>query len=343
MALILGSIITLLDFFDEVKDVGSQGYTFTMALLYTAATIPQRIYEILPIAVLMGSLLAIGGMAANSELTAIRTAGVGILNVVKASLRAGMIVVLLALAIGEFVAPQGQEAGQRIKNLGESQRISMKTNEGLWVKDGQRFINIREVFPNQSLANLWVYELDKQHKLKEAIHAEKAIYLGNKWMLTNVKRSTISKEQVSTVKSEYENWTRLIEPELFRVIIAQPEQMSAAMLNKYIEYLDDNKLDTSKYELALWMRLTTPLSCLVMILLTVPFVFLYARMEGIGQRVFIGTIAGIVVYLLNRTVGNITLVYGLPSIVGAFLPLLFFATIGSFLLLRSMGFKPLQP
>jgi lipopolysaccharide export system permease protein len=100
--------------------------------------------------------------------------------------------------------------------------------------------------------------------------------------------------------------------------------MSALSLWRYMRYLQENNLDAARYELAFWVRFTTPLSSIVMLLIALPFVFSSQRAGGFGQRLFVGIIIGVSFFLLNRMLNHVGLVYGLPPLLSATFPLIMF-------------------
>ena len=114
----------------------------------------------------------------------------------------------------------------------------------------------------------------------------------------------------------------------------EPDDMSVVALIQYSDYLEENKLDAATYQLAFWMKLFTPLSCLVMLLIAIPLVFTATpRSGGTGQRFIIGLLLGILFFIFNRAVNHLGLVYGLMPVFSAAIPLIF-VTLVTVLLIR---------
>ncbi len=326
--LLLVSIHTLIDFVGDVQDAGEHGFTLLQVTLSTLFTVPRRIYEVFPTAVLLGSLLSLGNMAAHNELMVMRAAGISIAQIIRSSMKAGLLLVVVILLVGEFLVPRAERRIEGMKQLTEYGTISTDSRYGLWAKDGDRFVNVQVVYPDMRFEQVWVYRLDARQRLVEATFASKAHYEDGGWTVQGVRRSLISPQGVMTQHHEQERWQRLFPPELFEIIKIEPHKLSARRLIKYIEYLKRNDLDASAYELALWTRLSVPFSGAMMLLLTVPFVFGPMRSGGAGQRLFIGLIIGIVFYLINKMITNMGLVYGLSPLLGAALPLIILLAAG---------------
>ncbi|MFP4244691.1 MAG: LPS export ABC transporter permease LptG [Ectothiorhodospira sp.] len=324
------AVLTALDvgfaFVGEIEDVGQGSYDWVQALVFTALTIPGRVYELFPTGVLIGALLSLGTLAENSELTAMRAAGLPVRRIVGAVLLAGAVLMVAALLLGEVVAPASERQAQSMRTFAHSEQIQVG-GTGLWAREGNDYLNVRVIMPGPRLHDIRVYRFDDRRQMTEMVQARAARYTEGHWVMRDVTRSRIALDGVTVERAEEESWERLLAPELFDVVVVEPQQMSAWTLWRYIRYLRDNSLDSAPYELAFWTRFSTPLSSLVMLLLAVPFVFGSLRTGGAGQRLFIGILIGVGFHLLNRMLNHMGLVYGLPPLVSAVLPMALFLVI----------------
>lgn len=324
--LVIGSLDVFFAVINEMGEIGKGGYTWLQAGTYIGLTIPRRLYELFPTAVLIGSLLGLGALASNSELVAMRAAGIPIAGIIRSVLKAGFVLMIGVIILGELIAPRAEQMAQNIRAAAFDRGLALQGEEGVWARDGNRFLNIRAVLPDQRVFGVRVFELDGERGLKQSITAHSAEFLEDEeqWVMYDVQRSVFTGEGVTTSYAEQETWQRLLSPRLFSVIVVKPEQMSAWALAKYVEYLQENNLDSRRYELAFWIRFTIPLSSLVMLLLAIPFVFTSLRTGGAGQRLFIGVIVGVAFYLVNRSLNFLGLAYGLSPFLSATLPLFLF-------------------
>lgn len=323
--LVLVALDLLFTFINEADQVGKGGYTWTHAVMYIALTLPRRLYEMFPNAVLLGSLLSLGALASNSELIAMRAAGVPVAGIVRSVLKAGLTLMVLAVLLGELVAPVAEQRAQSLRAEAQaSDQLSLQGSEGLWARDGNRFLRIDRVLPDMRLLGVKVFEFDDALRMREAVEAGSARFESDQWVLSDVRTSRFEEDRVSVETQSEVVWSRLLSPELFRVIVIKPEQMSAWTLAQYVTYLRDNNLDARRYELAFWIRFTIPLSSLVMLLLAIPFVFGSLRSGSTGQRLFVGLLVGVGFYIFNRTMNHLGLVYGLSPFLSATLPLFVF-------------------
>ena len=319
-------LLVLLAFFEVVAELEEveQGYTSMMAYTYVALTLPRFTYELFPIATLLGSLIGLGALAGNSELMAMRAAGVSIGRILAATLKSGLLVLLVVVLIGEYLAPKAELQAQRIKMAALSDQVTLKTRYGFWSRDGSSFINIRQILPDRVLADVSIYEYDDERRLQRALHAKQAIYRQGEWILEQVRQSEFSPRQITVQVMDRLPWRTSFEPNVLDVVTVKPQMLAAWDLWRYIDYLKHNGQTAQTYEVAFWGKLAAPLVTLVMLFLSVPFVFGSLRSVGIGQRIFFGAMLGITFYLLNRAFSYLALVYGFNALAANLIPVMLF-------------------
>jgi len=321
-------------FVQEVQDIGKGHYGLKDILVYVAFVSPGRIHEILPMAALLGSLLSLGTLASGSELIAIRAAGVSVLRISLSVLKAGLIILVAAAVIGEWVAPWTEQQAEQRRSLAVSGTVTLRSEHGLWARDGNNFINIQQVLPDGQLANVDVYELDKNGGLVAAMRASNAKHLDGVWRLQGVQRGDIEDRSLTVTQAKTLDWPSLLSPKLLNVVTIDPADLSARDLYKYSQYMHDNGLDASRYDLAFWRRVLAPVAGLVMLFLSIPFVFGPLRDSGTGHRLLWGVLVGVAFFLLNRTMSQVGQIYGLAAWFSVLLPSLIFFSGGLWVMRR---------
>lgn len=330
--MVLGALLAFVDFVGEIDDVGKGQYGVTEAALYVLLSLPKRLYELFPTAVLLGSLLGLGTLAGNSELIVVRAAGVSIFRIVRSVLQAGLVLVILVAVTGEVLVPYSEREAQSIRTTSLKQNISLGKH-GFWARDGMNYIQVGRVYPDYQLGDLKIYQLDQNNQLKQIVHARTANYKNGSWQLKRVRRSTFSEGKVSSESLNTLDWPELLNPELFTVVSVKPATMSAIDLYLYSEYLENNQLDASHYQLAFWIKVMTPISSLVMMLIALPFLFGSQRSGGSGFRILVGLLLGIGFFMLNRTINHLGQIYGVYPFFSAAIPVMLVAIAG-FLAIR---------
>jgi lipopolysaccharide export system permease protein len=329
-------LLVLMGFFEllgELEDV-RRDYTTAMAFKYVALGLPRYIYELFPVATLLGSLIGLGTLANNSELIALRAAGVSVSRILLAVLKAGLVLFVLVILIGEYLAPVTEQRAQKMKMEALSDQVTLKTRYGYWSRQGNTYINVRRILPNARLADISIYVYDAERRLQRMIHADLADYEEGGWQLQRVRQSEFFPDRVTTVERRHMQWSRLLEPTVLDVLTVKPHMLPAWDLWRYVAFLKQNGQDSSNYEVAFWSKLVAPLVTLVMLFLSIPFVFGSLRSVGIGQRIFTGAIIGTVFYMLNRTFAYLAVVYGLSPLLASTLPTLLFFAVGFWFFLR---------
>ena len=323
---VLVLLLVLIGFFQvltELEEV-AKDYTTTMAYIYVLLTMPRFTYELFPVATLLGSLIGLGTLAGNAELNAMRAAGVSIGRILLSTLKVGVLMLILVAVIGEYVAPRAELQAQKMKMDALSGHVTLKTRYGFWSRDGNSYINIREILPNRVLANVSVYDYDGGQRLQRALHAQRAVYGDSGWVLESVRESDFTPGRILVSHRKRMPWSTRLQPALLDVATVTPQLLPAWDLWRYIGFLKQNGQSAQSYEVAFWGKLIAPLVTLVMLFLSVPFVFGSLRSVGIGQRVFVGAIFGIVFFLLNRAFSYMAVVYDLNALFSSLIPVLAF-------------------
>ncbi len=332
-AVLLG-LFTFINLIDELKELGAGNYGGYELARYVLFTTPRNIYELFPMAALLGTMLGLSSLAVDSELIVMRASGISLLQIVGAVMKVGVVFVILAVVIGEFVTPIAETTAQRERAHALQKSIKQQTDFGLWMRDQSTFINIGEVLPNLTLLRIRVFEFDEQRKLRSLAVAKEAHYEHNRWRLTDVRHTLFADDKVQASKIDAAYWNSVVAPEILSVFLIKPDQLSAWHLARYIEHLRENAQETGRYELAFWYKLIAPLSTGAMVILAIPFVFRQVRSGGLGQSLLIGIMLGLAFYLTSRGFGYFVLLYGIPPFVGAVTPTVLFFAIAIIMLRR---------
>jgi len=310
--LLLLTLFNLFTFSDELKDLGKGHYGLTEIFYYLALTSPTVFYELMPASALLGSLFILGAMGNNRELIAMRAAGLSIFGIIRAVMLAGAILVVISIAVGEFVAPEAERAARLIKVTAQNEQVVMNVKYGLWLREGKKFINVRKVQDDGSLADISIYELDEQRHLRYSTHADKAVFQGNQqWKLEQIKQSDISIQQMTASHQNEQTWQSTVAPDLLEIVVVNPNNLSMYDLAMYIDFLKDNQQKSHEFELAFWGRVVNPLVVFVMLLVSAPFVIGVKRGVNVGARMMIGVVIGMGFNIIDKIVGHLGLIYDL--------------------------------
>jgi lipopolysaccharide export system permease protein len=310
------SLFFFFDFVEEIQSIGRHAaaqYKLIHALSFVALMTPSHLYELLPIAVLIGTIFVMARLAQSSEFTILRTSGLGPGRALKTLLLLGLGFVVLTFAIGDYVAPMADRTGQLLKARYQG-RITVGQT-GAWLKEKQAYaqyaVNVNALESDGSMRSVRIFEFDNQGFLMSTMEADSA-YFGEdeSWSLQQVKRTEfpardntaagIERAQLSVLR-----WPNQISAEMVSAALLKPERMRTIDLFEYIRHLNANQQSAQRYEIEFWKKVFYPLSCLVMVVLALPFAYLHFRSGGIATYVFAGVMAGISFFLLNNVFGYI--------------------------------------
>lgn len=333
--LLLLTLFNLFTFSDELKDLGKGSYDLQSIFYYLALTSPTVFYELMPASALLGSLFILGAMGNNRELIAMRAAGLSVLGIIRAVMVAGAILVAISILVGEFVAPVAERTARVIKVTAQNEQVVMNVKYGLWLREGKKFINVRKIQDDGSLADINIYELDDQRRLRYSTHAEKASFQGDQqWKLEQIRRSDISLQQITASSQPEQMWQSTVAPDLLEIVVVNPNNLSMYDLAMYIDFLKDNHQKSHDFELAFWGRVVNPLVVFVMLLVSAPFVIGVKRGVNVGARMMIGVVIGMGFNIIDKIVGHIGLIYDLNPPLMAFMPSLTVLVLALFALNR---------
>ena len=318
--LVIGTLHFLITLAGEFDKIGRANYSLWVAVEFTLLRIPGKLYEMFPVITLLGAIMGLGALSNSNELVVVRSAGVSVTRIVFAIMKMAVMLMLLAFLLGEVLGPPGEQYAkmQRVKAL--SAQITFNTEYGLWARDSNTYVHVQRADSDGNLHQIHLYSFNDKHQLESIIRADSARHDGDSWVLQNILLSRISLEQVQTEKRASMRWKSLMEPELVQIISVEPGALSVWKLKSYIDYLENNGLDTANYELAYWSKLVMPLTISAMIMLAIPFVMVSIRKTSIGQQILIGFLVGLGFFIANRLLGQMSLVYDFHPAIGATLP-----------------------
>ena len=310
------SLFFFFDFVEEVQSLGryaSAGYQLVHALTFVTLMVPSHLYELLPIAVLIGTIFVMARFAQSSEYTILRTSGLGPWRALRTLLVLGIGFVVLTFAIGDYISPAADLSGQLLKARYQGRISTGQT--GAWLKEKQNHsqyaVNINALDSDGSMRGIRLFEFDNKGYLMSMIQAETASFgTDDSWDMKQVNRTEFPTRGSDTVKIERTHvnelrWPNQISTEMVSAALLKPERMSTFDLFQYIQHLQSNAQTAQRYEIEFWKKVFYPISCLVMVVLALPFGYLHFRSGNIATMVFAGVMIGISFFLMNNVFGYI--------------------------------------
>ena len=330
-------LFSIFNIIGEIGNVGKGDFNTLSMLFYTLLSIPNYMYLLMPLAVLIGVMLAMLNLVNYSEYAIIRTSGISLRKIMIILLSYGFIFSLFTLTLGEFVAPAANNYAKVYKKTKMQEVLSTKLQTGIWTKDGENgFVNIKQIMPDSTIEGVNIFHYDDKLKLQEFLTADRGHYDINKnsWILDSVTRYDYRGVNIeSSLLHEYV-WKTTVEPKYFNVLVIQPEEMSATGLLKYMEHLEVNNQSTARYNIAFWGKIVYPFACISMTLIALAFIPNNRRNINLGSKLFAGIIIGVAFFFTTKLFGFLAFLLHWNAILSAILPTLVLLGVGGYFVLR---------
>lgn len=358
VAFVLVAFLGLSAFMDlthELPVVGKNGYGIQHAFLYVLLRVPGHVYEVMPVAALIGTIYTLAQFASTSEFTIMRASSMSTAQAAGMLFKIGTVFVVVTFLFGELIAPRTVPLAEKLKLSARGATVSDAFRSGMWTRDtvrsdglkgtvtGSRFFNVRQFRSDGQLFDVKLYEFDTSYRMRSLITAKSATFAGDStWLLQDVTETVFSNtgaapmpaadasqaealaarvtfgQESSVVATRRLPTMKLVSeitPKLLSVSASDPERMSANELALYTRHLIENKQETERFKIAFWKKLFDPLAIFVLMALALPFGYLHTRSGGVSLKIFIGIMIGVAFILVNTLFSHIGL---LSTMVPAF-------------------------
>ena len=331
--IVLFALVGIFTFFAFIGELSnSQGPNTTIVdIIFTSTLgIPELAYQVMPLAALIGSLLALGGMMEAHELVVIRAAGATKIRVLQIVIKTSILLMLTALLLGEFVAPLAQV---KIHELSlKSERGVRTVTDKIWMQDLNAFVSIDAILPDCRIVGVKILKLGDDGKLNESIYAKEASCSSEGWILKGVKRTSFSGDAYAASQIASLVWPTELDFNLLGLLGLEPQKLTLKELSLYLRFADENAGDIQRWSQAFWTRVIHPFSIILMTFLSFTIALSISRSSSVSGSVFVGGAIGLVFYVLNELIGNFGLVFNFNSALAAISPslLVLFSTVWLF-------------
>lgn len=333
---VLLAISAMFKFIDQMRSVGRGYYDMVHAALFTLYSVPGDLVTFFPMAALIGGLIGLGMLASSSELVVMQAAGLSRFNIISSVMKTAVVMMLLVMAVAEWGAPVSDRIARELRTKAISDGSLFAAQQGIWAKDGDQFVNISKVDDFGNLEGIVIYQFDSQLQLVSVTSADSAVYNNDAWQLQRVKRLDLTELRVVKQQWPEQGWRSSLTPDKLGVVTIKPEMLSLSGLHDYVDYLQQNAQDSSRYELAFWRKALQPLTIIAMLLMALSFIFGPLRSVTMAARVLMGILTGFAFYMSNEVFGPVALVYQLPPLAGAILPSMLFIALSIYLMRKKV-------
>lgn len=309
---VLVCLFSFLEFVVQLDDIGTGSYQLEDAVAFVVLTLPRRMLDFLPVSTLLGSVIAVGLLADKGEVLAMQASGVSLQRICLSVLATGTLVMVATAVFAEFIAPPMEQQARMARSLALSDTGILQTKRGFWACQGRAFIRVGKTLYGKIASDIDIYDHDEEGRLETFTHAREAdIQDNSQWLLKGIEQRVISEKAITTQHLASLTLESFLSQEQIRILKLPPDSLSPSDLYHYVRTLKAGGQNADHYVLALWQKLSIPLTIGAMILLSLPFVLGRLGAMTPGHRIMLGSIVGILFYLTNKIMGSLGLLFGL--------------------------------
>ncbi len=340
-SVVLIALLGLFTFFTLVDELDSVNARFPLSALFylQGLSLPTRLYDLLPIGLLIGAILALSGLAQRNELVILRVSGVSGMGLLRMLWTVSIPIMLGAIVLSEYLTPLAEIKSSEVNLLMRGRVEGGRLASGYWFKEptpngGTRVINVGKLLASGNVENLAIYEFPDGLTLSVMTQAKSGRFLKGKLEMqdivethvdANIKSvladAKVTGQPAATIKHlPQQAIDTTLSSERLVARILTPERMSLVALNDYIDYLDRNQLKADRQIVAVWRKMAYPFTLLVMLTIAAPISFMQTRRGGVGAKVFLGILLGTGFFMINQLALNVSLLFNWPPVVTALLP-----------------------
>lgn len=334
----LTSLFSLLELMNQLHDVGTGHYRLIDAGLYVLLTAPARLLLLMPAAMLFACLFALGALANRTELTAMTVGGMSPGRIVGAVFKLAACVLVLMFLLAQFVIPPAQQLAQANRAARLATVEAVRSGDSFWAAGDRQFLNVQRFASGNIPSDIHLYEFAASGELQRLVQADHAeLRPDGTWLLQQVLSRRFNGTRIESDQFASLEWHSFLQPRQVSVLILPADSMQPIELFQYVRELERRHQPAAQYAQDLWAKINLPLAMAAMILIATPFVFGPARTQGVGLRIMVGTLIGVVFSLIEQITTYLGLLWNLSPALTATAPSIVLMVLAFYLFRRVVG------
>ena len=328
-------LFSLLELVNQLHDIGKGSYQLIDACVYVLLTAPARLVQLMPDAMLLACLFALGALATRAELTVMRASGISPARIVGAVFKLALATLVALFLLTQFVIPPAQQLAQARRDSRLASLDAVRGSNSFWAAGEHQFLNVRR-FANANIpVDIYLYEFSAGGEVQGVIQAARAeVRPDGTWLLEQVSRKRFSGTRIDTEQLATLVWHSFLRPAQLSLLTLPADSMRPLDLYRFVRDLERRHQPVARYAQELWEKIDLPLAMAAMILIAVPFAFGSLRTWGMGQRMMIGTMIGIIFTLVQQITIYLGLLLNVSPALTATAPSIVLAALAIYLFRR---------
>ena len=316
----------LLDYIELIRRGGTRSQVSWGALLEMAVLkLPHTAQDVMPFAILFGTMLAFWRLTRSNELIIARAAGVSVWGFLTPAILVALLVGVVAVTLFNPIAAAMEASYEKLDNriLRQGGDPLSLSNAGLWLRqsdaaDGQIVIHGDKVTSaDLELRNVSVYFTNRLSEFTSRVEAREAKLYGGFWVIEHGQRFRPGEppEPFAELRLPTQLTASKIEESL-----ASPQTMSFWGLPGYITLLEQSGFSAQRHRLQFNILLARPFLFCAMVLVAATFSLRMQRRGGAAMLIVSGVLAGFLLYFLSDIVFALGLSAKIPVLLAAWTP-----------------------
>lgn len=323
---VLGGLLDVIANADVILHTGSAGVAGLFR--FAALRLPEIAAQMTPLSVLLGLMLAFGGLIRHNEMTMIQSAGVSQFRQMAVFLPALVVIAIAQFVVQDQIIPT-TTAKLRAWGVGDY-RGGSEGSQGTWVRQGSDVIQVRHVAAEgRHIEGVSVFRRDPEGRLTETIEIEAADFAGGAWRLQGVERRAIAEAVDSAAATPAAAaWSLAVEPRLLTALSRRVSEMSLLGIKRVLVEGDYGNRPRYLYQTWWHHKLAVPVGCILMVVLAVPLGQRFRRRGNIAPMLIVGTSLGFLYLIAEGLLLSLGEASLLPPVLAGWAPALLLASIG---------------
>lgn len=291
-------VYMIIDFMGQFWKLNARGLPAIDIFIYFLSKSPFILNQISPMATLLATMLTLGILSRNSEITVMKSSGISVFQISIPILVLSFLISLFSIVSGEYLVPYSNKICKKIERYrpgrDNTQRLFKK--DKIWYFGRNNIYNIDLLDPKKEMLHgITILQRDDNYAISRRIDAKTAMWEKERWIFKEGTIRSFGNSPVETISvSTFEEQQIDLEEKFndFTVIIKSSAEMNFAELGTHIEKLKRMGLDYKRYMVDLMAKIAFPLVNFILPLIGIPFSLKTGRSAGMASGVGISIIIG---------------------------------------------------
>nr|HID59443.1 LPS export ABC transporter permease LptG [Desulfobacterales bacterium] len=331
-------IYILVEFFERIDNFIEAGATFRHAITYFLFKVPFVLTQMVPVAILLGTMITLGLLSRNNEIVALKASGISIFRIVTPLFSISLLISIFSFINNEIIVPYTSRTVNDVWNnyVEKRPRQHIYKHEMIWYRGKNVIYNIRTFNSlNRTMEGVVINQFDCNFRLVRRIKARKSIWKEGYWLLLDGTLKDLEPDGEYRITIFNKKEFKFSEtPEDFEKVVKQSDEMSFWELREYARKIEAEGYDARRYIVDMHNKISFPFISLIMSLVGISFSLSTPGRGGIAMSISMGfviIILYIITFKLSETLGYSGM---LPPVVAAWTANILFVGVGTYLFLN---------